>query len=1015
MIKSNAKFIIAKLAWLTRHLGIHPYRETTAFDSCHFQALEPRLLMSASTNDALEITASGISSQSTTLQNYPAWLAIDGDPNTVSHTLPDDANARWELAFDSNHSISKIIIHNQPEEGILGAQGNTQEVQRVTSYNTVSYYPHQTPSLYRSDAVKFNGSDSLIEVVSSAGDHVSGMPGEDVGNRYRIHARWLIDSNHDTPQILFNVGGASRGYAAGWHNNRLFFVIKDANDVYAYSGEYMPDGKHVDIFWDWMSGSNGTIAVNGVELQIEEATAGLGVDTTLTEPVVKAFTIGGTSGNNTFFTASLIPEIGALIGPGWGENGAHAKGELSYFWLQRSEETDEIKDFDIPLDEQTGLPVDNNTNLPVDSIANIKWVALEKDEFLYRWDIDALDYDLANQPVAPETRNGHGEYGIASWSDLGFQGEDGLPTMVVGPDGVISARTGTDTPSRHSEIFGPSPLFNVEKYYMAWSLYIDSNSFIVPGELTGDVMRILRLNHGDSARGFQGAFGFRNIASDPEPITRLYGIGFREKHLIPNMIPFDKWFRILIEYTPSDRNHENGLFRASMDGGKTWPFEAENYRPDNYFWRIGTRVNRDETAVIHVSDLAYGSNPETVYAANNPLSGDLIENRSALRDIRITIRDAADTHDVYVSPILNPENSEFIHPEGPDQLEIDLIGLTGGVVNGGIVKIERISDLDLSGTAGQGITGDANVLSIAEVEVFAIPVEEVDLPLRVSEIYYHPQNQEQSEFVELINTGNETLDLTGIQFKSGDFFSGTMRYEFMQADANRFLEPGQRIVIPGDRAQFTIDHPEVPDALIAERSFDGSLPNTGEQLYLTTVSGDIIHAFEYETGVEWDHRARGGGPSLEIIDPHGAKSDWNFAENWRVSGIDHGTPGRADPVDSALAGDLNYDGMVNLVDLALMATNFGNDANNNPLLDVRWQHGDNNNDGVVNLIDLAALATHFGQSGSNGFILNPPAGQAASEALNILNQHQNTPSTDSYEWNHIHNLLISDEDTEEII
>lgn len=984
-------------------------------DAYDLQALEPRLYMSATVDGAENITSMGISSQSTTLQNFPAWLAIDGDPNTVSHTVPDDANAKWKLAFDSNHSLSKIIIHNQPESGATGAGFNSQEVQRVTSHNTVSYYPHQSPSLYRRDAVKFNGVNSYINVASNAANHIVGRSGLFATDRYRIHARWNIDPSHDTPQILFNVGDTTRGYAAGWHDNQLYFVIKDADDVYAYGGQYIPDGDFVDIFFDWLSGGQGSIAVNGNELDIDEAEIGLGSDTTLTELVNGAFTIGGSTGNSIFSAVSMIPEIAELIGTEWIDNNGFSKGELAYFWLQRSEDSEEVKDYDLPLDEAAGRPVDATTDSPVESINNIEWVSVAFDEFLYRWDIDTLDYDLAYQPVAPETRNGHGELGLASWSDLGFQGEDGLPVMEVGPYGVISAKTGTDIPSRHSEIFGPSPLFNVEKYYMSWSLYIDSGSFLVPGELTGDVMRILRMNYGDSARGFQGAFGFRNIESDSQPITRLYGFGFRETHLEPNFLPFDKWFRIVVEYTPSDRNRDGGIFRASVDGGKTWPFVADHWRTDNYFWRIGTRVNTDETAVIHVTDLAYGSDLESVYAANNPLAGDFTGNRSALRDIRITIRDAADTHDVYVSPILNPNNSEFIHPGGPDKIEIDLIGLTGGVVNGGIINIERIADLDLSGTSGQGTVGDSNVLSIGEVEVYAIPIEEVDLPLRISEILYFPQSPNQSEFIELLNIGDEVLDLTGIQFKSGDFITGTLHYEFLDTDANRMLQPGGRIVIPADKMQFINTHAEVSETLISDRSFTGSLPNSGIQLYLSTGEGGIIHAFEYENGVEWDYRARGGGPSIEIINPLGAKTDWNFAEYWRVSGIDHGTPGRADPVDGAIAGDLNYDGEVNLVDLADMAANFGNDANLNTLLDVRWQDGDLNGDGAVNLVDLALLATHFGLSGSNGFPINPPDGQAASEALNFIDQSAGNSPVDSFEWGHIHNLLNSEDETYEIL
>lgn len=77
-----------------------------------------------------------------------------------------------------------------------------------------------------------------------------------------------------------------------------------------------------------------------------------------------------------------------------------------------------------------------------------------------------------------------------------------------------------------------------------------------------------------------------------------------------------------------------------------------------------------------------------------------------LRDIVVTIRDHADTTDLFVSELLNPANELG----SPATIELDLIALTGGTVTGGRVIVTRMADA--------GATGDdADVLSLGEVVV----------------------------------------------------------------------------------------------------------------------------------------------------------------------------------------------------------------------------------------------------------------------------------------------------------
>lgn len=86
------------------------------------------------------------------------------------------------------------------------------------------------------------------------------------------------------------------------------------------------------------------------------------------------------------------------------------------------------------------------------------------------------------------------------------------------------------------------------------------------------------------------------------------------------------------------------------------------------------------------------------------------------RDITVTIRDAQNTQDLFVSDLLNPENILL----GPMTLEIDIEALTNSVIRGGIVKVHRTPDPDNSAVGigtDTGPTGQ-NSLTLAEVEVW---------------------------------------------------------------------------------------------------------------------------------------------------------------------------------------------------------------------------------------------------------------------------------------------------------
>ena len=91
---------------------------------------------------------------------------------------------------------------------------------------------------------------------------------------------------------------------------------------------------------------------------------------------------------------------------------------------------------------------------------------------------------------------------------------------------------------------------------------------------------------------------------------------------------------------------------------------------------------------------------------------------SRLRDITVSILDEDGASAVFTSEILNPENVLGGGTlDGPATLALDLVAITGTAVEGGIIRVVRTPDPDLSGTGNQGNTDEADVLSLGEVEV----------------------------------------------------------------------------------------------------------------------------------------------------------------------------------------------------------------------------------------------------------------------------------------------------------
>jgi len=195
--------------------------------------------------------------------------------------------------------------------------------------------------------------------------------------------------------------------------------------------------------------------------------------------------------------------------------------------------------------------------------------------------------------------------------------------------------------------------------------------------------------------------------------------------------------------------------------------------------------------------------------------------------------------------------------------------------------------------------------------------------LRLTEVHYNPavptqaeldagyDNNDDFEFIELLNVSQQTIDLTNVRLLKtidGDQEEG-VAFDFSNGDITR-LAAGQRLVVVENVDAFRFRYGEEPTVA---GSWSGRLSNGGEQI--TLVAGEeVIHQFSYDD--EWYPTTDGDGASLEVIDARAELDSWSQSASWSASTIIGGTPGAAPQSD--IAGDSNGDGIFDSKDLVLV-------------------------------------------------------------------------------------------------
>ena len=240
---------------------------------------------------------------------------------------------------------------------------------------------------------------------------------------------------------------------------------------------------------------------------------------------------------------------------------------------------------------------------------------------------------------------------------------------------------------------------------------------------------------------------------------------------------------------------------------------------------------------------------------------------------------------------------------------LDPRAIGGAVAASAITYASPLTLLDSTLVKSRVLNGtEWSALNEARFIVGAVPASAENLV--ISEIHYHPADDTPTEFIEFLNIGSATIDLTGVRLTGG------VDYDF--PDGTR-LAPGARLVVVENTAGFQAAYPSAPGLVLGP--FDGSLDNAGEEIVVTSASRVPISSFIYREAAPWPAAADGTGPSLVLQQPADNRPP-SQPSSWTVSRQPGGSPGLGENGLGGFTGsdpsaDTDGDGFTAFLEFAL--------------------------------------------------------------------------------------------------
>jgi hypothetical protein len=231
----------------------------------------------------------------------------------------------------------------------------------------------------------------------------------------------------------------------------------------------------------------------------------------------------------------------------------------------------------------------------------------------------------------------------------------------------------------------------------------------------------------------------------------------------------------------------------------------------------------------------------------------------------------------------SPKGSIFYTLDGTDPRMI------GGMINTSAHELESGGTIDFNGSAIINSRVQYGEEWSALHSVKFINSNEDFTNLKVTEINYHPTDSiigtdtvsgKSFEFIELKNTGSNSMNLTGLKFTS------SIQYQFK---VNEVLPPKQFYVVASKPKWFYERYSMVPSG-----SFDNNFSNSGEQVIIAASNGNEIINFQYFDIDPWATGPDGGGFTLSSVmrNPTGNPNDYSY---WKASSVYNGSPFADDP------------------------------------------------------------------------------------------------------------------------
>ena len=195
----------------------------------------------------------------------------------------------------------------------------------------------------------------------------------------------------------------------------------------------------------------------------------------------------------------------------------------------------------------------------------------------------------------------------------------------------------------------------------------------------------------------------------------------------------------------------------------------------------------------------------------------------------------------------------------------------------------------------------------------------------ISEVHYNPAeptgaedaismdfDNDDFEFIEILNTSNFTLDLSGAAFVAVPVGNSLEGVEFTFAPGT-LIGPGERLLVVENTFAFSTRYPGVP----VVGAYSGGLGNGGETITLVDAEGNIIDSFRYDDSSPWPESADGDGFSLVRFDPL-SDLDPTLASSWIASASIGGSPGADESLrfEGDPFADADGDGYVALLEYA---------------------------------------------------------------------------------------------------